>query len=333
MAKVNTKHEELGLSREQMQEMYYWSLLHRRVDERLWLLQRGGKIPFVISGQGAEPAQAAMAMAFRKDHDWVCPYYRDLGVVLAMGMTPEDVFLGAFARAGDPSSGGKQMAHHWAHRAHNIVSTSSPVTTQFLHAVGVAHAAKIKGDDIVVYTCCGEGSTNQGDFHEALNWAGVHKLPVIFVVQNNKYAISVPLDQQLSCEHVADRAVGYGIPGVTVDGKDPLEVYRVTKEAVDRARRGEGPTLIEVEVERLTAHSSDDNDKLYRSKEEIEAMKQNDPLYVFRNYLKEHGLLTDDEEKAMEERVAREVDEGCDRAEKAPYPAPEEALTHVYKQA
>lgn len=333
MAKVLTQHEQLGLSREQLHEMYYYSLLTRRLDERLWLLQRGGKIPFVISGQGAETAQVAMALAFKRDHDWCCPYYRDLGVVLAMGMTPTDLFLGAFARQGDPSSGGKQMAHHWAHRAHNIVSTSSPVTTQFVHAVGVAHAAKIKGDDVVVYTACGEGSTNQGDFHEALNWAGVHQLGVVFVVQNNKYAISVPLEEQIACAHVADRAIGYGMPGVVVDGNDTLEVYRVTKEAVDRARRGDGPTLIEVEVERLTAHSSDDNDKVYRSKEELEEARKVDPVYIFRNYLREHDLLTEAEEQAIEERCAREVDDGCEYAERQPYPAAEEVLTHVYKQA
>lgn len=184
--------------------------------------------------------------------------------------------------------------------------------------------------DHVVYTSFGEGSSNQGDFHEGANFAGVHKLPVIFFCENNKYAISVPLKKQLGCESVADRAIGYGFPGVSVDGNDPIEVYRVTKEAVERARSGQGPTLIEAVMYRLVPHSSDDDDRTYRTREEVEEAKKKDPILVFGNYLKEVGLLDDAKEQELLSRVQKEVDEATDYAEQAPYPTPESTLTHVY---
>ncbi len=331
-AKTKARHEELGLTNEQLREMYYYMLLTRRMDERMWLLQRGGKIPFVISPQGAEAAQVGAAYVFRRNHDWFCPYYRDLGINLVAGVTPREIMLGTFARKADPASGGKQMPSHWGHREHNVVAGSSPVTTQLLHAVGIAHAAKMKGDDIVVYTCCGEGSSNQGDFHEALNWAGVHNLPVIFMVQNNEYAISVPLDKQVAGGSVAARGAGYGMPGVKVDGTDLLEVYQAFKEAHDRARRGGGPSLIEAVCIRITSHSSDDDQRRYRTPEEIEALKAKDPLTKARNYLFEHGVLDEASEKELEEKVMAQVDDATDWAEAQPYAEPEFALRHVYEE-
>lgn len=321
------------MSREQLQEMYYYMLLTRRIDERLWLLQRGGKIPFVISPQGAEAAQVGAAYAFRRKHDWFTPYYRDLGVNLVAGHTPRDVMLGAFARGECVASGGKQMPSHWGNRPLNILSGSSPVTTQLLHAVGIAQAARMRGDDVVVYTCCGEGSSNQGDFHEAMNWAGVHKLPVIFFIQNNQYAISVPLDKQVAGGSVARRGAGYGMPGIEVDGTDLLEVYGTVKEAHDRARRGEGPSLIEARCIRITSHSSDDDQRRYRDPAELEAMKGLDPLVKTRAYLYQHGVLDEAIEREIEERVTQQVNEATDYAEAQPYAAPEFALTHVYAEA
>lgn len=258
---TRARHEQLGLGREEMLEIYYYMLLTRRIDERLWLLQRGGKIPFVISPQGAEAAQVGAAYAFRRRHDYFCPYYRDLGINLVAGVTAREVMLGAFSRADCPASGGKQMPSHWGNRPLNVLNGSSPVTTQLLHAVGIAQAARMKGKDVVVYTCCGEGSSNQGDFHEALNWAGVHNLPVIFMVQNNQYAISVPLNKQVAGGSVAARGQGYGMPGIEVDGTNVLEVYAAFKEAHDRALRGEGPSLIEAHCIRITSHSSDDDQR------------------------------------------------------------------------
>jgi 2-oxoisovalerate dehydrogenase E1 component alpha subunit len=331
-AKTKARHEEIGLTREQLQEMYYYMLLTRRVDERMWLLQRGGKIPFVISPQGAEAAQVGGAYAFRRKHDWFCPYYRDLGINMVAGVTPREIMLGAFARGTDPASSGKQMPSHWGNRPLNIVSGSSPVTTQMVHAVGIAQAARMRGDDVVVYTGCGEGSSNQGDFHEALNWAGVHNLPVIFMVQNNQYAISVPLDKQVAGGSVAVRGQGYGMPGVQVDGTDLMEVYAAFKTAHERARRGEGPSLIEALCIRITSHSSDDDQRRYRTPEDIGAMKSKDPLHKIKTYMVEHGILDEAIENEIESRIRSQVDDATEWAEAQPYAAPEEALRHVYEE-
>ncbi|WP_027724364.1 thiamine pyrophosphate-dependent dehydrogenase E1 component subunit alpha [Tuberibacillus calidus] len=326
------RHEALGLSDETVLEMYETMLLARRLDERLWKLNRAGKIPFVISGQGQEAAQIGAAFALDRSKDYVAPYYRDMGVVLAFGMTARELMLSAFAKAEDPNSGGRQMPSHFSSRKLRILTQSSPVTTQVAHAVGVALAARMKGEDIVAYASFGEGSSNQGDFHESANFAGVHKLPVIFMCENNQYAISVPLKKQLACERVSDRAAGYGMFGKTVDGNDPLAVYEVMKEAVDRARRGEGPSLIETVSYRLTPHSSDDDDMTYRTKEEVEEAKKKDGLYVFQSYLKDCGVLTEEKEKAINERVDFAVDDATDYAEQAPYAEPESALRYVYEE-
>jgi 2-oxoisovalerate dehydrogenase E1 component alpha subunit len=291
---AENRHKALGLSDETVLEMYETMLLARKIDERMWLLNRAGKIPFVISCQGQEAAQVGAAFALDRTKDYVLPYYRDMGVVLTFGMTPTDLMLSAFAKAEDPNSGGRQMPGHFGQKKNRIVTGSSPVTTQVPHAVGIALAGKMEKKDFITFVTFGEGSSNQGDFHEGANFAGVHKLPVIFMCENNKYAISVPVEKQLACEKVSDRAIGYGMPGYTVDGNDPLEVYKVVKEAADRARRGEGPTLIETVSYRLTAHSSDDDDRAYRTPEELAEAKAKDPIISFASYLKEVGVLTDE---------------------------------------
>lgn len=279
MAEVKEKrHEELGLSDEQVLEMFRTMLLARKIDERMWLLNRAGKIPFVISCQGQEAAQVGAAFALDREKDYALPYYRDMGVVLAFGMTAKELMLSAFAKAGDPNSGGRQMPGHFGQKKNRIVTGSSPVTTQVPHAVGIALAGKMEKKDLVTFVTFGEGSSNQGDFHEGANFAGVHKLPVIFMCENNKYAISIPVEKQLACKNVSDRAIGYGMPGYTIDGNDPLAVYKAVKEAADRGRRGEGPTLIEAVSYRLTAHSSDDDDRVYRDKEEVEEAKKKTQL-------------------------------------------------------
>src|SRR3954452_10398266 len=275
------RHDALGLSDEKVLEMYETMLLARRIDERMWLLNRAGKIPFVISCQGQEAAQVGAAFALDREKDYVLPYYRDMGVVLAFGMTPRELMISGFAKAEDPNSGSRQMPGHFGQKKNRIVTGSSPVTTQVPHAVGIALAGKMERKDLVTFVTFGEGSSNQGDFHEGANFAGVHKLPVIFMCENNKYAISVPIEKQLACEKVSDRAIGYGMPGVTVDGNDPLEVYKVMKEAVNRARSGEGPSLIETVTYRLTAHSSDDDDRQYRTSEDIAEGRANDPIKLF----------------------------------------------------
>ncbi|MEC1926065.1 thiamine pyrophosphate-dependent dehydrogenase E1 component subunit alpha [Bacillus velezensis] len=327
---TTNRHQALGLSDEEAVEMYRTMLLARKIDERMWLLNRSGKIPFVISCQGQEAAQVGAAYALNRDTDYVLPYYRDMGVVLAFGMTAKDLMMSGFAKAADPNSGGRQMPGHFGQKENRIVTGSSPVTTQVPHAVGIALAGRMDKKDIVSFVTFGEGSSNQGDFHEGANFAAVYKLPVIFMCENNKYAISVPYDKQVACENISDRAAGYGMPGVTVDGNDLLEVYRVVKEARERASKGEGPTLIETVSYRLTPHSSDDDDSSYREREEVEEAKKQDPLLLYKAYLQEAGLLGEEEEKAMLDDIMAIVNEATDEAEKAPYASPESTLDHVY---
>jgi 2-oxoisovalerate dehydrogenase E1 component alpha subunit len=329
---AENRHSALGLSDEHVLEMYETMLLARRIDERMWLLNRAGKIPFVISCQGQEAAQVGAAFALDKDKDYVLPYYRDMGVVLTFGMTARELMLSAFAKAEDPNSGGRQMPGHFGQKTNRIVTGSSPVTTQVPHAVGVALGGKMEGKDLVTFVTFGEGSSNQGDFHEGANFAGVHKLPVIFMCENNKYAISVPIEKQLACEKVSDRAIGYGMPGVTVDGNDPLEVFQAVKEAAERGRRGEGPSLIETVSYRLTPHSSDDDDRSYRAPDEVAEAKTKDPIITFGAYLKETGVMNDDKEKEINDRVMGIVNEATDYAENAPYAEAEYAMKHVYAE-
>ncbi|MGE5591477.1 MAG: thiamine pyrophosphate-dependent dehydrogenase E1 component subunit alpha [Bacillota bacterium] len=326
------RHRDVGLSDEQVKEMYYYILLGRALDERMWLLNRAGKIPFVISGQGQEAAQVGAAFGLDRTRDFILPYYRDLAMVLAWGQTPTEAMLGSFAREGDPSSGARQMPSHWGSKRMRIVSGSSPVATQVPHAVGLALAAKMRGEPTVAWVSLGEGSTNQGDFHEALNFAGVHKLPVVVFVENNKYAISVPESRQLACAHVVERAAGYGMPGVLVDGNDMLAVCEAVRGAAERARAGEGPTLIEAECYRLVPHSSDDDDRSYRSREEVEEARRTDPVVVAAAYMRESGLLTEEEDAALRERIRREVNEATEAAEQTPHPSPDTALSNVYAE-
>ncbi|GIO28537.1 thiamine pyrophosphate-dependent dehydrogenase E1 component subunit alpha [Ornithinibacillus bavariensis] len=329
---TTNRHDALGLSDEQVLDMYKTMLLARKLDERMWLLNRAGKIPFVISCQGQEAAQVGAAFALDRKDDYVAPYYRDMGVVLAFGMTAKELMLSAFAKAEDPNSGGRQMPSHFGQKKNRILTGSSPVTTQVPHAVGVALAAKMENKQFVSFVTLGEGSSNQGDFHEGLNFAGVHKLPVITMVENNKYAISVPIEKQLGNPKVSDRALGYGFPGYTVDGNDPLEVYKAVKEARERALNGEGPTLIEAVSYRLTAHSSDDDDRAYRDRDEVEEAKKLDSIFTFAGYLKELNILTDDLEKEITNEINNIVNEATDYAENAPYAEPESALKYVYEE-
>src|SRR5699024_6679125 len=328
----NTRHELLGLSDEDVIEMYRTMLTARKVDERLWILNRAGKIPFVVSCQGQEGAQVGAAFAMNRQTDYLAPYYRDVGMVLAFGMTTKEILLSAFAKKEDPNSAGRQMPGHFGQKKNRILTGSSPVTTQVPHAVGVALASKMEKKDIVTLTALGEGSTNQGDFHEALNFAGVHKLPVITLIENNQYAISVPAHKQVACERISDRAIGYGMKGLTIDGNDPLAVYEAVKEAHDRAMNGEGPTLIEAMVHRMTAHSSDDNHLLYRDKQEIEDMKKTDPVVVMTDYIYEVGLLTEETEESIKQEIDEAINEATDYADAATYAAPEAALDYVYEQ-
>jgi 2-oxoisovalerate dehydrogenase E1 component alpha subunit len=238
--------------------------------------------------------------------------------------------LGVFARREDPSSGGRQMPSHSGLRRARIITTSSVVATQVPHAVGIAYAARVRGLDEVAVACLGEGSTSKGDWHEALNFAAVHRLPFICLVQDNDYAISVPHRLQMGVESVAERARGYGMAGATVDGGDILAVYEATRAAVDRARAGEGPTLIDAKVARFTSHSSDDDQRRYRPREELEALLRRDPIERFRNYLLDDGLLTDDGDERLQQDCATEVEEAVRIAEAAEPPDPADLERHLF---
>lgn len=304
--------------------------LARALDERLWILNRAGRAAFVISGQGHEGAQIGVVAAMRAGHDWMAPYYRSIAAVLAFGMTPREVMLAQFARAADPGSGGRQMPSHYGHAGRNIYTGSSPVGTQSLHAVGLALAAQLRGTDQVAVAMFGEGTSNQGDVHEALNFAAIHRLPFVLVVENNGYSISVPSTKELALPDVAARAAGYGIPGVIVDGRDVLGCYAAAKEAIDRARRGEGPTLIEAKVTRMTSHSSDDQESKYRSADDLQDAKAHDPVPRYAQLLRDAGILTAELEATYAAEIKAAVEDATDWAEAQPDPEPESGLLHVY---
>lgn len=321
------KHSYLGLSDEQVIDMYRLMLLTRRVDDRMFALQRQGRAAFVLGSSGHEAIQVASVFALDKNRDWVLPYYRDMGVGLAWGFTPLEVFLAVFAKKDDVSSGGRQLPSHWSDPDRRVFTQSSVIGTQFPHAAGIAHGLKLRdrGEIAVVYG--GEGATSEGDWHEAMNWAGIWDLPLICVIENNHYAISVPVEEEVAGS-VADRAIGYGFPGHKIDGNDPFEVLETMQTAVERARSGQGPTLIEAETYRYYAHTSDDNDALYRSREEVERWRKKDPLQRLKQYLIENRLLTESEEEALDAEVVGILARAVEEAESAPNP--DEPTSGVY---
>ena len=332
MVSVRESPGELGLSKDQLLDMLYKMVLSRAVGQRERMLNRMGKSPFAVTGEGHEAAQVGTAYALVPGKDWVFPYYRDMGVALTIGQTARDLMLEFFSRAEAISSGGRNMPSHFSDPKLRIVSGSAPVATQVPHAVGAAFASKLRGLDEVSMAWFGDGGSSTGDVHEGMNFAGVHKLPVVFVCENNQYAISVHWTKQMAVENLSVRAQGYGFPGVTVDGNDVLAVYRAAKEAVDRARRGEGPTFIEAKTYRLVPHTSDDDDRRYRSREEVEEWSKKDPILRFQAYLEEHGLLDANARDALTKRAAEEVDAATEYAEKAAPPEPESALRHVFAE-
>jgi len=322
----------MELSNDLLFDMYWTMLLARRTDERAWVLHRQGKIAFHISGIGQEAAQVGAAFALQRGEDWVSPYYRDLALMLALGLTPLEFMLSVMGKKGEPSSGARQMPSHWGLRRANVLSHSAPVATQSLHASGVGLAIKLRGDKKVVLTTIGEGSTSQGEWYEAVNWAAIHKLPVIFMVENNSYAISVPQDKQMAVPSSADKACGLGLPGISVDGTDIVAVYEAMHTAVTRARSGEGATVIEARAYRLTPHSSDDDDRAYRTREEVESHKKNDPILLTRQMLLNKKIATQKKLDELEARAQVEIEQAVADATAAPYPAPEEALHPVYAE-
>ncbi|TDI53317.1 MAG: tungsten formylmethanofuran dehydrogenase [Acidobacteria bacterium] len=325
--KDNLDHRGLGLTDDQLVEMYRLMLMTRRVDDRMWALQRQGRAAFVLGSSGHEAIQVASVFALDRAKDWILPYYRDMGVGLAWGFSPKDIFLGVFAKKDDPMSGGRQLPSHWSDPEKRVLTQSSVIGTQFPHAAGIAHGVKTRGSDAVVVVYGGEGATSEGDWHEAMNWAGIHKLPLIFVIENNHYAISVPSEEEVAGQ-IVDRAAGYGFPGHAIDGNAPLEVLATMQRAVARARAGEGPTLIEADTYRYYAHTSDDNDSLYRSRDEVETWRKKDPVARLQQYLIENRMLTEVEEAELDSSVVDELAKAVEQAESSP--DPDEPTSRVY---
>jgi 2-oxoisovalerate dehydrogenase E1 component len=318
------------LDEKTLKEWFHLILLGRQVDYRFQVLNRQGRAPFIISCAGHEAAQVGVGWPLKPKYDWISPYYRDVVLNMRMGMSPLDLMLSVLAKAADPASGGKQTPGHFSDTRLNIISGGSPVATQMVHGAGVAYALKMDGADKVVMTCYGEGAGSEGDTHEAFNFAAIYKLPEIFVCQNNGFAISTPMRKEYAIEYVAQRAAGYGFPGVTVDGRDPVTCYVVSKEAVARARAGEGPTLIEALVDRLGAHSSEDDQRRYRTQEEIDRLAQNDCLEQFKKRLLDESVLSATAVSELEEHVKEEVTQATREGMESPDPPGENALTNVY---
>jgi 2-oxoisovalerate dehydrogenase E1 component alpha subunit len=320
-----------GLSHDLLLEMYAKMWQARRVSQRALALHRAGVIHLAVPSDGHEAVQVGSALAMPPRRTIVFPYYRSWAAVQAYGMTPLDIFFAVFAKSEDPSSAGRQMPGHFCRSDLRIITTSSVIATQIPQAAGAALAAKIRGADDVVITYFGDGATSEGDFHEGLNWASIYKLPVIFVCENNQYAISVPLHKQSAVEDLALRAQAYAMPGVTLDGNDVVAVYRATREAVERADRGEGPTLIEAKTYRTAPHTSDDDDRGYRPREEVEMWRrERDPIDRFEKVLRAAGILTDDNQKSIQERISAQIEAAITAAERAPYPDGSEILHNVF---
>ena len=319
-----------SLDRPELLEVYRQMVRCRAMDERVWLLNRQGKAAIVASAQGHEACQIASVWALRKGHDLFYIYYRDLGVLISLGLTVRQIMLGYLAREGEPLSGARQFPTHGASPEHNVVNLSNVVGTQIPQAVGAALASKMRGEDTVTIVYFGDGASSVGDCHEAMNFAAIHKLPVIFLCENNRYAISVPLSKQMAIDSIASRAEGYGMPGIAIDGADVVAVFEATSEAAIRARSGQGPTLIEAMVERYLPHTSDDDDSRYRPREEVEEARKQDPLRLFNAQLTDLGILTEELDADIRGEAGREVNEATDFVEAAPYPGTERFFDDVY---
>ena len=343
------------LGPEELVKIYRLMYLSRRIDDREILLKRQQKIFFQVSGAGHEALQVGAALALRPGYDWFFPYYRDRGLCLALGVSPLEMFLQAVGAAGDMASGGRQMPTHWSNRNLNIVSTSSSTTTQLLHAVGCAEAGryfsrhpeaaeKAQGDyrayhdvnfhgDEVVLACVGEGSTSQGEFWEALNTASNQKLPVIFMVEDNGYAISVPVEVNTPGGNISRLVSNFpNFHFAEIDGTDAEISLRAFQAAAEHCRAGLGPAFVHGHCVRPYSHSLSDDDKLYRSAAEREADALRDPLTRMQMRLLREGILKAEQINELEKSLDREASEAADQALKAPLPSVEEVTRHVYSE-
>lgn len=319
-----------GLEDAQLVAMLRNMLLQRQIDNRGFQLNRQGKIPFAAGSEGHEAAQAGAAMAFITGTDLLVPYYRDLGLLLGIGMPPADALKSLFARAAD-RSGGRQFPHHYTWREHGVLSISSVIAAHCPHAVGAAYALTYRGERGRAVLCStGEGATSEGEWHESVNFAAVQHLPIVFLVENNGLAISTPQSKQMAVADVAEKAAGYGIPGMICDGLDPVATYRTMKVAMERARSGGGPTLVEAKVYRFLSHSTDDDDRTYRTRAEVEELRKHDPVPRYERTLLAAGILDEAQLAALKADVLRETNDATDAVEAMPYAEPADLYTNVY---
>jgi 2-oxoisovalerate dehydrogenase E1 component alpha subunit len=325
--------DDAPLTREQVLDAYRTVLRARALDDRRFVLNRAGKLAFIISPRGHEVAQVAAITALQPGRDRFCLYYRNFAAALACGFTAEELMLSAFARAADPSSGGRQTPGNFGSRRRGVIIGSSTVGPQIPKAAGIGLALKWEGEGGLCYVSFGEGATSQGDFHEGLNFAAIHRCPVIFFCENNGWAISVPQPLQVAGPGVAERAAAYGIPGVRVHGDDFFAVCAAVREAAERARAGAGPSLIEAEVLRLQSHSTDDDQRAYRDASELAAEAARDPIPRMRDTLIERGWLTSEADEAIRQEVSSEVERATEAAEAAPDPDAGSLGRHVYADA
>ncbi|MFN8391032.1 MAG: thiamine pyrophosphate-dependent enzyme [Bdellovibrionota bacterium] len=310
---------------------YKEMLRARKVDEKAIVLYKQNKCHFQIGCAGHEAVQVAAAHAMKPGHDWAYPYYRDMGFVAAWGMTNRELLLGILNKAEDPNSGGRMMPMHYGHKDLRIVNQSSPTGTQFLQAVGAAKGAVYRGLDEIVYVSSGEGTTAQGSYYEAINWAARERLPVIFLIQDNAFAISVHKSEQFAGASVSAIAKGFtGLDVVDFNGLDYIESRKVFDAAVERARSGDGPSLLVAEVVRLQSHSISDNQSKYRSAKEIAKDRDRDPLALLRKELIERGAATKKDFDQFAAEIQKQVDADAEWAEAQPDPAPETCETHVF---
>ncbi|HEY5339821.1 MAG TPA: thiamine pyrophosphate-dependent dehydrogenase E1 component subunit alpha [Candidatus Aquilonibacter sp.] len=336
MAKTDTKAKALdrrGLRDEQLRQILRNMLLQRQLDNRGFQLNRQGKVPFALGSEGHEALQAGAAMAFERGKDILAPYYRDLGLALGIGLTPYEILLSLFARAAD-HNGGRQFPNHYNSKSAGLMSFSSILAAHIPHAVGAAYAINYRGEaGRAVLVTCGDGTTSEGEWHESMNFAAVHQLPLVMLVENNEWAISTPLEKQMAQPEIWKRSVGYGMPGKRFNGFDPIETYAAVKEALDRARSGGGPTLLEGMCYRFLAHSTDDNDMTYRTRDEVTAHRKNDPVPLFERVLTDAGVIDAAGLDALKKDILRETNEATDAAEAMPYPQASDLYTHLYEGA
>src|SRR5580704_14339744 len=343
------------LSSQELIHMYRLMYLSRRIDDREIFLKKQQKTFFQVSAAGHEALQVGAALALKPGYDWFFPYYRDRALCLALGVTPYDMFLQAVGAATDPASGGRQMPTHWSSRALHIVSTSSSTATQLLHAVGCAeagrafsrhpesatmasgdyrafHEVEFHGDEVAL-ACVGEGSTSQGEFWEAINTASNQKLPVIFCVEDNGYAISVPVEVNTPGGNISRLVANFpNFHFAEIDGNDPVVCLRAFQEAAAHCRAGRGPALVHGHCVRLYSHSLSDDDKNYRSAAERESAALCDPIARMRTRLIADGVMTGAELDELEKRLDREAAEAAERALEAPIPEVESVTKHVYSE-